>query len=94
MFRKREQLIGNLLDGFMQESGLATPLLQRRLLQAWDALPVFSHYTVDRSIRNQTLFVKISNPAMRADLSMMRSELVQRLNSQVGAFVISDIRIY
>ena len=28
------------------------------------------------------------------DLSMMRSKLVQRLNAEVGAMVIADVRIY
>ena len=51
-------------------------------------------YTQEKSIRNQTLFVKISNPALRQDLFMMRTQLVKRLNEHVGSFVISEIRIY
>jgi predicted nucleic acid-binding Zn ribbon protein len=44
------------------------------------------------SIQNQTLVVKTSVPALRADLSMRRRELVQQLNAHVGAQVITDIR--
>ena len=51
-------------------------------------------YTGEKFIKNQTLFVKITNPALRQDLSMMRSKLVQRLNAEVGAMVIADVRIY
>jgi hypothetical protein len=38
--------------------------------------------------------VKIENPALRQDLSMMRSQLVKKLNDHVGSFVISDVHIY
>ena len=51
-------------------------------------------YTGEKFIRNQTLYVKILNPALRADLSMGRSLLVRRLNEKVGAQVIVDIRFY
>ena len=51
-------------------------------------------YTREKYIKNQTLFVKIVNPALRQDLTMMRAQLVKRLNAQVGGMVIADIRIY
>jgi len=44
------------------------------------------------SIYNQTLYVRLSNPALRADLSMRRTEFVQRLNAVVGEQVIVDVR--
>ena len=43
---------------------------------------------------NQTLVVQVLNPALRADLSMMRQKLVKRLNDAVGSYVISDIKFY
>ena len=51
-------------------------------------------YTSEMFIKNQTLFVKISSPALRADLSMRRTRLVKQLNDAVGAMVIADIKIY
>ena len=51
-------------------------------------------YTGEKFIRNQTLFVKILNPALRADLSMMRERLVKNLNVEAGASIISDIKFY
>ena len=44
------------------------------------------------NIRNQTLFVRLSVPALRADLSMRRQEFVKLLNEYVGSQVIADIR--
>jgi predicted nucleic acid-binding Zn ribbon protein len=80
----------------LRENGLETPLLQTRLVDAWEQVAgdVVARYTEEKFIRNQTLFVKISSPALRSDLLMMREILVDRLNKEVGTRVISDIRIY
>ena len=51
-------------------------------------------YCGEKFIKNQTLYVKIENAALRADLTMSRATLVHRLNEQVGAQVIADIRFY
>ena len=48
-------------------------------------------YTQNLYIRNQTLFVHMTNPALRADLSMQRKEIVRKLNEKVGSQVITDI---
>jgi hypothetical protein len=55
---------------------------------------VIERYTEEKYISHQVLFVKISRPALRSDLSMMRTELVNRLNQEVGARIIIDIRFY
>ena len=47
---------------------------------------------LQKRFRNQTLFVSLNAPALRADLSMRRQEFVQKLNNYVGNQVIADIR--
>lgn len=80
----------------LRQDGLETPLRQKRLLDAWETVTgsMVARYTGEKFIKNQTLHVKITNPALRQDLSMMRSQLLKRLNTEVGAMVISDIHIY
>ena len=96
MFRKKVRSIAELLPEFLRNEGLETPLQQKRLLDSWDTVvgASISVYCADKFIKNQTLYVKILNPALRADLTMHRSILVRRLNEQVGALVISYIRFY
>ena len=95
MFRRKVKPLSEILGKLLREEGLEAPLLQKRIVSAWDIVagPTVVRYTQEKSIRNQTLFVKITNPALRQDLSM-RTQLVKRLNDHVGSFVISDIRIY
>jgi predicted nucleic acid-binding Zn ribbon protein len=78
----------------LRVQGLETPLLQKRLVDAWPQVagPVVARYTLDVVIRNQTLWVRLSNPALRADMSMRRQEYIMLLNGRVGSQVITDIR--
>ncbi len=96
MFKREVKQADDLVLQFLRISGLETPLLQRRLINAWEEVagPTVARYTVDKHIYNQTLMVKISNPALRADLSMMRSQLVNSLNTKVGSHVIADVKFY
>ena len=94
MFRKDVKGIKELILRNLRAQGLETPLLQKRLIEAWPVVAgeAISRYTGNVVIRNQTLYVHLTSPALRADLSMMRSELVRKLNSHVGSQVIADIR--
>lgn len=94
MFRREVKPLDNLLGEFLKYSGLETPLLQHRLVNAWDEVmgPLVSRYTRKKYISNQTLIVIIDNSALRAELSMMRSQVVEKLNSHVGARVIVDVK--
>ena len=96
MFKRDVLPLDEVLKKLLREEGLEMPLLQKRLVDAWEVVTgnVVARYTAEKYIRNQTLFVKITNPALRQDLSMMRTQLVKRLNEQVGSFVISDIKIF
>ena len=97
MFRREVKSISELLNAYLRQEGLEVPLLQKRLIDSLGRKSLgktVASYTGDKSIRNQTLYVKILNPALRRDLSMMRTQLVKRLNAEVGSCVIADVRIY
>lgn len=96
MFKQDVKSIADLINIYLRKEGLETLLLQKRLIDAWGSVvgSVVEKYTTEKFIKNQTLFVKISNPALRYDLSMMRAQLVKRLNQQVDSQVIVDVRIY
>lgn len=94
MFKRDVQSIKDLIMRNLRVQGLETPLLQKRVVDAWPVIagPLIERYTLDAYIRNQTLFVRLSNPALRADLSMRRQEYVRLLNNYVGSQVIADVR--
>ena len=94
MFRKDVKNIGELILRNLRSLGLETPLLQKRLVDAWPTVmgDMVAGYTQEVYIRNQTLWVHLTSPALRADLSMMKQEIVKKLNAAVGSQVIADIR--
>ena len=96
MFKREVKSINDILQQFLRKEGLETPLQQKRLIDAWGGVagPMVARYTQEKFIKNQILFVKITNPALRQDLSMMRQQLTRRLNEVVGSSVISDVRVF
>lgn len=96
MFKRDVQSLADILQKCLRQDGLETPLLQKRVIDSWEKVAgnVIVKYTADKFIKNQTLFVKVLNPALRADLAMMRGRLVKNLNIEVGSNVIVDIKFY
>ena len=94
MFRQDVKSIKDLILRNLRQQGLETPLLQKRLVEAWPVVAgeAISRNTLNTYIMNQTLYVRLSVPALRADLSMRRQEFIARLNEYVGNQVIADIR--
>ena len=96
MFKRDVKNIKELILKSLRTQGLETPLLQKRLVDAWPIVAgeAVNNYTDSLTIRNQTLYVHLTNPALRQDLSMQRSDYVKRLNAYVGSQVIADIRFH
>jgi predicted nucleic acid-binding Zn ribbon protein len=94
VFRKDVQQVKDLILRNLRAQGLETPLLQKRLIDAWPEVAgdMVAGYTEGLYIRNQTLFVHLTSPALRANMMMMRTELAKKLNAHVGAQVIAEIR--
>ena len=94
MFKRDVHNVKDLILKNLRAQGLETPLLQKRLMDSWPEVvgEFIANYTESMYIRNQTLYVHLTNPAMRADLSMMRREIVNKLNAHVGTQVIADVR--
>ena len=96
MFKQQVKRVDDVLKTFLRREGFETPLNQRRVIDAWEEVTgkVVARYTGEKYIKNQTLFVKINNPSLRQDLSMMREQLVKRLNGVVNAQVIVDVKLF
>ena len=104
MFKKHPIDIETVMRSVLRNQGLETPLMQRRLMNAWDEVirekydQEMAEYIIEnteqKEIRNQTLWVKITSPAIRADLQMKNSDLAITLNNKVGAQIITNIRLY
>lgn len=93
MRRRNSESIGDVVMRFLRTNSLEAPLNQYRLVESWPKVagPAAARYTEKVEIRNQTLYVHLRSAALRAELTMQRSDLVRRLNNEVRAQVITDI---
>ena len=82
------QVIGEVLGEYKIEGKLK----QSRIIAAWhETLGPLARTDDELYIKNNVLFARISSAAIRNELSMRRSTIVQRLNEKAGAEVIKDI---
>lgn len=93
MKRNNAEPIGKLIQNFLRQECLETPLNERRLINSWSEVlgPTIASYTRDLYIRNQVLYVHLSSAALRQELMMGRDLLVRNLNAHIGAQVITNI---
>ena len=94
MFKRDVKSIKELILKNLRTQGLEMPLQQKRLIDAWPVVmgDMIANYTCNLYIRNQTLWVHLTSPALRADLMMMRQQIVKKLNDAVGSQVIADVQ--
>ena len=93
MKRNNAEPIGKLIQQFLRQESLESPLNEQRLLDAWPQIlgQAIASYTKELYIRNQILYVHLTSAALRQELMMGRELLVRNLNQKVGATVITNI---
>jgi len=87
MKRNDAEPIGKLIQKYLRQESLESPLNEQRLLDSWETVlgPTIMY------IRNQVLYVHLTSAALRQELMMGRELLVRNLNQKVGATVITNI---
>ncbi len=93
MRRNNAEKIGDILQRFLRQESLESPLNEQRLLDAWPKVigEGMARYTRQIYIKNQILYVQLSSSVLRQELMMGRELLVRKLNEMVGANVIYNI---
>ena len=96
MERHKSLPITSLLDVWLRNEGLETPLLQHRLIKGWPEVmgDTVAQYTGDICIYGNVLRVQIKSPALRQNLLMMRTEIARKMNEYVKAQVIQEVTFY
>ena len=93
MKRNNAEPIGKLIQSYLRQESLESPLNAHRLINARSEVlgPTIVSYTRDLFIKNQVLYVHLTSAALRQELMMGRELLVRNLNAHVGAQVITNI---
>ena len=92
MKRNDAEQIGKLIQQFLRQESLESPLNEQRLLDAWPKiLGPAATYTSNLYIRNQTLYVHLTSAALGATPMGKGEVMIRALNTKVGATVITNI---
>lgn len=93
MERRKSEAIGDVLQRFLREEGLETPLAQYRVIQAWPQVAgkAVANATTELYIKNQTLYARLTSAVLRSELMMQRQALAYALNQYVQAQVITSV---
>ncbi|HPE40467.1 MAG TPA: DUF721 domain-containing protein [Bacteroidales bacterium] len=86
-------LIGDIVKQFLEKYGKNELFLEKRAVESWEKVvgPLIAKYTKKVNSKNGILTIKVLNGALRFELMGMKSEIIRKLNQEVGQDVIKDI---
>lgn len=94
MEKKNAQPLSEALsDFFCENSELGVKLAQQRVIRGWKELfgDGVSRYTSNLYFNHGTLHVQLNSSVLRAELMMIKDELIKKLNNHAGMPVVHDI---
>jgi predicted nucleic acid-binding Zn ribbon protein len=82
------------LHELASQLGIQRTLKQYGVITSWEEIvgEQIARVAAPQRIDNGTLYVTVSTAPWRAELSMRRREIIQKVNQHAGAEVIRDIR--
>ena len=83
----------NLVNTFLKENKLEKWLLNIEVKKAWFELinNWVANYTTDVSLRKKTLYIKLSSPALKEELSYGKEKLIKLINERLKENVVEKI---
>lgn len=93
MRRKNTQKLGEVIQKYLEALDIDDKLKEVRLIKSWESIvgKMISNKTTKLYIKDKKLFVYMSSSIARNELSMVKDDLVIRLNQQAGGEIIQDI---
>ena len=93
MKRTEAKSIAEIIADFMQQEDIEDAVLEQKALRLWQQVvgPGVNRMTTERYVDDGVITVKISSAALRNDLMLSRSSIINSLNNLVGKPVIKEI---
>ena len=85
--------LGDLIKEFYEQYRGAEYFDEVKVINSWPQVvgPFIASHTIDLSIKNRVLFVRVDSDALRNELSYSKSLLIKNLNEMVGKEILSEI---
>jgi predicted nucleic acid-binding Zn ribbon protein len=85
--------LGDLIKEFYEQHRGSDYLDEVKAINSWPKVvgPFIASHTIDLSIKDGRLFVRVDSDALRSELSYSKSLLMKNLNEMVGKEMIHEI---
>ena len=85
--------LGDLIKEFYEMRRGADYMDEVRAVNLWPQVvgPFIAKHTIDLSVKNHVLFVRVDSDALRHELNYSKSLLLKSLNDRVGKTVLQEI---
>ena len=85
--------LGELIQAFYEQHRGPEYLDEVKVIESWAKVvgPFIASHTIDLSIKDGRLFVRVDSDALRNELSFSKSLLQKNLNKAVGKEIVKEI---
>ena len=85
--------LGDLIKEFYEQHRGSDYLDEIKLINSWPKVvgPFIASHTINLSVKNHVLFVRVDSDALRNELNYSKSLLMKNLNDMVGKEVVNEI---
>lgn len=95
MRKTNEQSIKEVLKDLVETYRLKSKLTQSKVEELWKKLmgKTVTDHTTELRIRNQKLYVTVDSAPLRQELSYSRSDILDKLNTELGEHFLKEVFI-
>ena len=88
--------LGDLIKEFYEQYRGSDYLDEVKVINAWPKVvgPFIASHTIDTSIKNGVLYVRVDSDALRSELGYSKSLLMKNLNDLVGKEMVTEIILH
>jgi predicted nucleic acid-binding Zn ribbon protein len=86
--------IGAILDLYVTAEGLGELRAFERVVATWESVvgPDVARHVVPRTLKLGSLVVAVDHPSWATELRFIETEILRRLESQLGSVVVTSLR--
>ena len=91
--KSNDSTLKEALESMIKSYRLEDKMNHVKVINAWEKVmgPAVAHRTVEIKIMDQTLVVTLSSSSLRQELFMAKEKIIESLNEEVKAKVITEI---
>jgi len=93
MKRSNEKSLGEAIREMLHQLRLNEKLNETRLTASWEQIMgrMIASHTENMFLKDKKIFIKLDSPALKNELMMSKTKLLERINEEVKEMVVEDV---